>query len=675
MRKEYINLGLVFLVSLVLIVWFLPREKYFSYDYELGKPWNYSPLIADYDFPVLKDSAQFLAEKDSVATHFAPIFVEPDSTIGRRQARLFRSKTQSMAGSAIPAKYIAYYAELIESAYSRGIVTPDHMKLLQDTKRKHIRVQRGNHVLMYPTNMLFTPKSAYDYILSTDTLASHRRFMAKAEIGKYLKSNLIYNSTKSYQDQQETMAAMTDTIGKLVAGQKIIDRGEIITPELLAKINAYHQESEKRKEEANGQIYIIIGQIGLIAMLLGLMVVYLAIYRKDVMESTNMLSMLFALTVIFPICTSVMVDHHFLSVYLLPYAMAAIITRVFIDSRTATMQLIIMLLASSLTLSQPYTFIVTEFIAGLIAIFALREIHARSQVFKVAIMVTAAVILTEMLLRFMQGYNLTMLDYGNIIYKIAGGVLLLFTYPMMYLVEKVFSFTSDVTLIELTNINHPLLRRMSKEAQGTFVHSMQVANLAAEVANKIGGNSQLVRTGALYHDIGKLHAPAFFTENQSSQNPHDQLTEEESANIIISHVTEGIRLAEKYDLPKVIRELIITHHGKSRVGYFYIQAVNKRGEENVNPADFTYTGRAPYTREQAILMMTDAVEAASRSLKEYTEESIHNLVDKIIDAQLAAGNFKNCPINFRDITQAKEVLCESLKTIYHTRIAYPEKKQ
>jgi putative nucleotidyltransferase with HDIG domain len=242
----------------------------------------------------------------------------------------------------------------------------------------------------------------------------------------------------------------------------------------------------------------------------------------------------------------------------------------------------------------------------------------------------------------------------------------------MYLIEKVFGFTSSVTLVELTNINHPILRKMSKVAQGTFNHSMQVANLAAEVADKIGAKPQLVRTGALYHDIGKMLNPAFFTENQSGVNPHNSLSEERSAEIIINHVTEGVRLAEKYHLPEVIREFITTHHGAGMAKYFYIQYVNKHPEEEVDKKRFSYPGPNPFTREQAILMMCDSVEAASRSLKEYTEESIANLVNKIIDGQLADGHFKECPITFKDIADAKQVLIDSLKTIYHTRISYPE---
>ena len=261
-------------------------------------------------------------------------------------------------------------------------------------------------------------------------------------------------------------------------------------------------------------------------------------------------------------------------------------------------------------------------------------------------------------------------------YFTVNGVLLLFTYPLLFLLEKTFGFTSNVTLVELSNINSPLLRRLSETVPGTFQHSMQVANLAAEAANRIGAKSQLVRTGALYHDIGKMENPVFFTENQSrGVNPHKNLSYEQSAQVIISHVTDGLKLAEKNNLPKVIKDFISTHHGRGKTKYFYISWKNEHPDEEPNEELFTYPGPNPFTRETAILMMADAVEAASRSLPEYTEDSINNLVDKIIDSQVEEGYFKECPITFKDIATVKSVFKEKLKTIYHTRISYPELKK
>jgi putative nucleotidyltransferase with HDIG domain len=275
---------------------------------------------------------------------------------------------------------------------------------------------------------------------------------------------------------------------------------------------------------------------------------------------------------------------------------------------------------------------------------------------------------------WMRTDSLSQIDYSTYNYLIVNGIALLFAYPLLYLIEKTFGFTSDITLIELSNTNNPLLRQMSEIAPGTFNHSIQVANLAGEIANKIGAEAQLVRTGALYHDIGKLANPIYFTENQSGINPHEMLTEIESAQMIISHVTEGQKMADKYNLPKEIRDFISTHHGQGKAKFFYIKYHNEHPDEPVDDLLFTYPGPNPFTREQAILMMADTVEAASRSMNEYTEQAIRDLVNRLIDTQVSEGYFKECPITFRDIQYAKTVLIEKLKTIYHTRISYPSEK-
>jgi hypothetical protein len=327
-------------------------------------------------------------------------------------------------------------------------------------------------------------------------------------------------------------------------------------------------------------------------------------------------------------------------------------------------------------LQHPYEFIVIETVAGLVAITSLRELYERSQLFKTAIIVSLTAMAVNLALDWMHTNTLTQTDYGPYNYLIINGVALLFAYPLLYLMEKTFGFISDITLIELSNTNNEILRQMSEVAPGTFNHSIQVANLAGEIANKIGAKAQLVRTGALYHDIGKLSNPIYYTENQSGINPHETLTDIESAQIIISHVTEGMRMADKYNLPSVIRDFIATHHGQGKAKYFFIKYKNEHPDEPVDELLFTYPGPNPFTREQAILMMADTVEAASRSLTDYSEASIRNLVERLIDTQVTEGYFRECPITFRDIQYAKTVLIEKLKTLYHTRVSYPtEKKQ
>ena len=336
---------------------------------------------------------------------------------------------------------------------------------------------------------------------------------------------------------------------------------------------------------------------------------------------------------------------------------------------------IISILLCSICLRTPHEFILLQTIAGMASIYSLRELSQRSQLLRSALIVVVAYSVLYFALDLIHINDIAQLNTYMYVNFIINGILLLFTYPLLFILEKTFGFTSNVTLVELSNINNKLMREMSEVAPGTFQHSLQLANLTAAAANRIDANSQLVRTGAMYHDIGKMLNPAFFTENQTGVNPHDQLNYKQSAQIVINHVIDGMKLAEKNDLPQVIKDFIRTHHGKGLTKYFYISYQNEHPGEEVDKEAFRYPGPNPFTKEQAILMMADSVEAASRSLKEYTEESISGLVDKIIDSQVQEGYFKECPITFKDIATVKSVFKEKLKTMYHTRISYPELKK
>ena len=419
----------------------------------------------------------------------------------------------------------------------------------------------------------------------------------------------------------------------------------------------------------------IFGQVLFVSIFVLFFMIYLELFRNKYYERKGTLTLLFALVVIFPVILSIMVAQNIGSVYVVPFAMIPIIVGIFLDSRTAFVAHIIIVLLCSITLRYPYEFIVLQIGAGMAAIYSLRELSQRSQLFRTAVIVFACYALLYFAFALIQDDELTKLNTRMYIYFGINGILLLFAYPLLFVLEKTFGFTSNVTLVELSNINNSLLRKMSEIAPGTFQHSLQMANLAAEAANRIGANSQLVRTGALYHDIGKTLNPAFFTENQSGINPHKSLSYEQSAQVIINHITDGIKLAEKHNLPKVIKDFIRTHHGAGVAKYFYISYKNEHPDEEVDMSMFSYPGPNPFTKEQAILMMADAVEAASRSLPEYTEESVNGLVEKIVDGQVSDGYFKECPITFKDIALVKALFKEKLKTVYHTRITYPELKK
>ena len=436
-------------------------------------------------------------------------------------------------------------------------------------------------------------------------------------------------------------------------------------------LESLKKENEKRNSDEMQIRLTVLGELLYVLMLISFLTIYISLFRRDYFDKPRSVAMLYTLIIIFTGLTSLLVHNTIGHVYIIPYAMVPMFVRVFMDSRTAFYAHIIMIMTCACMLQHPFEFIIIEAVSGLAAIYSLRELQYRSQIFKTAFLVAAVAAVMNFSYDLIRMSAMEEFDTTPYHYIIVNGILLLFAYPLLYIIEKTFGFTSDISLIELSNTNNPLLRRMSEVAPGTFQHSIQVGNLAAEIANKIGAKSQLVRTGALYHDIGKMLNPAYYTENQSGINPHASLTEVESASMIISHVTEGQKMAERYNLPSVIRDFISTHHGQGKTKYFYIKYKNEHPDEDIDELLFTYPGPNPFTREQAILMMADSVEATSRSLKEYTETTIRDMVNTLIDGMVADGFFRECPITFRDISYAKTVLIEKLKTIYHARISYP----
>ena len=670
LKGAFTLIGTVIVVVL-LLVYFLPRETKFGYEYEQGRPWRYNSLIATFDFPVYKTPDEVKAERDSALSQFQPFYTE-DVQIAQRQITAFETAWRAGRFGDVPAHCLNHVDKMLRGVYEAGMVPSADLSQMAKERTPGVRVVEGTEAVTRPITELYSTRSAYEYIVYADTINFPRELLARCNINEYLSPNLSIDSAKTSAVREDLLAAVSPASGMVQSGQRIIDRGEIISAEQYKILQSFERETVRRNDPSKGMWQVVTGQVIFVLCVIVAFVFYLRLFRREYLRSPHSILLLSSLIAIFPLITYAMVDQKFLNVYMVPYAMVPIFVRIFMDSRTAFMTMVCSVILSSLALHSNYEFVIVQFMSGMTAIYALRDLTERSQLLRVAlaVFVTSSAIMLGYDLS--QGIEFSHLDRSMYVYNAVNGVLLLFAYPLLYMIEKLFGFTSSVTLVELSNTNNSVLRRMSKVAQGTFVHSLQVANLAAEVADKIGAKPQLVRTGALYHDIGKMLNPAFFTENQTGVNPNDELTEERSAQIIISHVTEGLKLADKYHLPKVIRDFISTHHGRSQVKYFYIQWKNKHQGEEPDAKLFTYPGPNPFTREQAILMMCDAVEASSRSLKEFTEESIKELVNRIIDGQVQAGYFRECPITFRDIADAKRVLAESLKTIYHTRIAYPE---
>lgn len=662
------------LVSVVTLIYFLPRESKFGYVYELNKPWHYPQLIASYDFVIYKTDDEVKRERDSVVRQFVPYY-RVDSLVAEKQIAALRKDFYAGKFRGIPVYYLPRLVENLRHVYARGILDVSDYEGFLKSDSHVLRLIRGQEATTGEVENFFTIRTAYDYLLNRDRGALSQEALRECNLNDYLAVNVKNDTAKNRLELQSELSQVSDNIGMVQSGQLVIDRGQIVNAEHVRILNSLKKESEQRMDPSRGYWFIFAGQVIFVILLISLLFTYLKLFRRDYFSSPHSVLLLFSFVTVFPVITYLMMAHHFYSVYLVPYALIPIFVRIFMDSRTSFMAVVTSSLLSALSLHSPFEFVLWQIVTGATVIYSLRELTERSQLLRTVLAVVVVGLVISIGYDLSQGLNGDAFDRSRIVYMIIGGILLLFAYPLMYFVEKLFGFTSSVTLVELTNTNNPILRKMSKVAQGTFNHSMQVSNLAAEVADKIGAKAQLARTGALYHDIGKVLNPAFFTENQSGVNPHDTISEERSAQIIINHVTDGLRLAEKYHLPQVIKEFIRTHHGTGLVKYFYIQYCNKHVGETVDEEAFRYPGPNPQTREQAVVMMCDSVEAASRSLKEYTEESITQLVNRIVDSQLAEGHFKECPITFRDIADAKRTLIDSLKTIYHTRISYPEIKK
>ena len=647
----------------------------FNYQFDINKPWKYGLLQASFDFPIYKNDMQVQKEQDSILATYQPYFHIEKNAEKEMIERLREDYNKTLRHSLPGTDYIRYIERMLKEMYRNGIIAGNDLTRMEEDSITAIRTVEQNTATSRPVGQLYTVKDAYEYLLNADTTHYKKKVLQQCNLNNYITPNLIYDEAKSEAAQKDLLSNISYANGFVLNGQKIIDRGEIVNEQTYNILESLRKEWEKRSDSLQEKRLTLAGQILYVGIFLFCFMVYLDLFRADYYERKGSLSLLFALIVLFPVIASVMVSQSLSSIYIVPFAMIPIIVRIFLDSRTAFMAHVTIILLCSITLRFPHEFILLQVVAGMVSIYSLRELSQRSQLLRTALVVFASYALLYFAFELIHEDDLTKLNTRMYIYFMINGILLLFAYPLLFILEKTFGFTSNVTLVELSNINNSLLREMSEIAPGTFQHSLQMANLAAEAANKIGAKSQLVRTGALYHDIGKMVNPAFFTENQSGVNPHKSLNYEQSAQVIISHITDGLKLAEKHNLPKVIKDFISTHHGRGLTKYFYISYKNEHPDEEVDAEKFRYPGPNPFTKEQAILMMADSVEAASRSLPEYTEESIGTLVDKIIDAQVAEGFFKECPITFKDIALVKALFKEKLKTMYHTRISYPELKK
>lgn len=671
-RKIFSRIMLV-VISVVIIVCFIPRNGGPQFRYDVGKPWMYGSLIAKFDFPIYKTDEAIKEERDSMMHDFEPYYNFNPEVESKQLTKFFEDFQDGMPG--MPKNFTSLVADKLHNLYQQGIMSPTEYSSMANDTSKLVRLVEGKVATSVKVSDVMSTMGAYEQIFQDGQLAPHRAVLQRCNLNEYIEPNVIYDKERSEAERNDLLGQIPLASGMVLSGQKIIDRGEIVDDYTYRVLSSFEKETQRRSASTRAVPSTIAGQVIFVSLFIILFTMYLGLFRKDYFNKPRSIAMLYTMITVFPILVSLMIEHNVFSVYVLPFAIAPIFIRVFMDSRTAFLAHVVLVMLCAAAVKYQYEFIIVELVAGLVAIYSLRELSQRAQLFKTAVLVTLACSAVYFAMQLMTDNTFSTVDNSMYKYFVINGILLLFAYPLMLIIEKMFGFISNVTLIELSNTSKELLQRLSEVAPGTFQHSIMVSNLASAIAVKIGAKAQLVRTGALYHDIGKMQDPAFFTENQNGVNPLEKMSRVDAAHIVINHVTEGLKLAERYNLPNVIKDFIATHHGTGMTKYFYVSYKNEHPDEPVDDALFTYPGPNPFTREQAILMMADSVEAAARSLPEYTEASISELVNRIINGQMSEGFFEYCPITFRDVAVAKQVLIERLKSVYHTRVSYPKLKK
>ena len=668
--KNVTKLGL-FIALVAIIVQLFPKDKQFKYQYEIGKPWSYELMTASYDFPIYKTEKQLDADKKELMENYSPYF-QVDENVATQQLNRWRSDWK-LKNNTDP-KYFAFVEKKLKTIYENGIISSLMYDRMKSKGYKSIVVVKPSRLTENVSiDELHTPKTAYEEILMDKPYFISDGELSNYNLNLYLVENLRYDSITSEAVKKDMFKNLSLTSGMVQTGERIIDRGEIVTPGTYAILNSMKIESEKRKSVFEESYLVLIGEIIIIFMLILLLTFYLYLFRPYIFGTSKNLVFIALMILLIVGLSSLVLRFSSLSIYIVPFALLPIIIRVFFDSRTALFAHIITVLIISFMVDNPFLFIILQITAGMTAVTGLKDMTQRSQLTQTALYIFLSYTVMYLSSEFIAEGDIARIHFLPIINFALSSLLLLFAYVLIYILEKIFGLISAITLVELTNINSDLMMKFAEQAPGTFQHSLQVSNLATEAAKKINANSLLVRTGALYHDIGKMKNPQYFIENQEGgKNPLLEMSYEDAAKAVVSHIADGVAIAKKYRLPDQIVGFITTHQGRTKTKYFYNSYVNANPgiipDENV----FMYPGPIPFSKETAILMMADAVEARSRTLGEYTEKSISEMVENMIDSQIADGQLKDAPISFRDVETVKKVFTEKIKNIYHNRITYPE---
>lgn len=662
--RQIVIRTLFMLIAILLVSWFFPHNEAFRYEYEIGKPWRYGRLTAPYDFAIYRSDSALHEMEDSLRHMIIPRFTI-DEGVFRDAIGRSRAVSHQMSGEAY-----SHLKHRLRSLYDEGILLgEDKDQLIKDGCQEAI-ICKGENSVTKPISKVFSEREAYE-ALKNDSIYSHS--YSAAGLNDFIRSNVQLDTAVMRLEYARLRQQVSATSGVILAESRIIDQGEIVTPRTYDILESYRREQLQRLSLSGSELTIFLARSGIVALVLCSILLFLALYRPWLYIQEAEVFVAIAAVTLMVILTAEANKMIVGGVYLVPIGIVTILLSTFHGSRTAYYCHIVMVLLCSFIAPSHFEYLVIQCIVGMIIVFSLKDgLTDRSQLMHVTIFSAIGYTGLYALYTLATDGSLTNISLPIVSMMVINAVLLLMSYLIIYAMEKSFGFMSGVTLVELCNLGRGLLLRLSQEAPGTFQHSLQVANLTASAAKVIGANASLVRTGAMYHDIGKLWNPNMYTENQQGPNPHDSLKIEESVEIIKRHVSEGLKLAEKEKLPREIIEFIQTHHGNSLIKYFYITWCNAHPNEEPDMQMFTYPYPDPVTKEQALLMMGDGIEAASRTLKEYSHESISKLVNGMIDNMVSSGRLNNAKVTLREIQKCKESFIHDLESIYHARIVYPE---
>ncbi len=675
-RHSYYGIAkvLAFVVAIVLVCLLMPRTGKFKYEFQLSKPWQHETLYAPFDFPIYKDYESYSAETDAAEKQVHPVFVFNDTEMNTaRKALVNAFDAQWDEHSTLDkAANLDCLLKVYDSIEDQGIVAYDNATSSLDPSSV-VTVIRDKVMRTVRYGDFYAMNEATEAVASIlkDAGGSYNMKLLSELLNGALRQNVFYNSSLTQQEMEKAAAAVSLTYGMVQKDELIISEGEIINAHTYDVLNSLQREYATRSMSRDESLRVLLSQIFLVALIFSLMGLYGSKLHAKVFSELKNIVLLLTLMLIIVLPCYVLVRFAPSLIFLMPVCLLAIMVGSFFNLRLAFSTQVFAVMLISLVVPNPFQFMFMQLVATVVTVFGMSSTRTHHRFIQAALLVFFGYLLVYLAFTFL---TTSEVDWSVILMLFLNGLFTMLAQPLILLFERIFGVTTSLSLMELSNTNTPLLRELAATAPGTFQHSIQVANLCEEVLYEIGGDTLLARTGALYHDIGKIKNPMYFTENQhGAYSPHNDLSNTESAEIIISHVTDGIELAHKNHIPERIIDFIRTHHGTRRTEYFYINEQKSHPDEEIDPTPFTYHGPAPFSRETAVLMMADSIEAASHSLKDPDEKKISDLVDGIIDKQMEAGQFLNTDLTMHDIETCRKVLKKKLMSIYHVRIAYPEK--